>query len=74
MFGWQEWVVIGLVVLLIFGGAKKLPELARSLGKAMQEFKKAVKDVKETKDEIVDDVVNDNDDDIDNEESSKKEN
>ena len=63
MFGWQEWVVIGLVVLLIFGGAKKLPELARSLGKSMQEFKKAVKDVKETKDEIIDSVVNDNDDD-----------
>ena len=62
MFGWQEWVVIGLVVLLIFGGAKKLPELARSLGKSMQEFKKAVKDVKETKDEIVDDVMNDEDD------------
>ena len=61
MFGWQEWVVIGLVVLLIFGGAKKLPELARSLGKSMQEFKKAVKEVKDTKDEIVDDVMNDED-------------
>ena len=59
MFGWQEWVVIILVVLLIFGGAKKLPDLARSLGKSMQEFKKAVKEVKETKDEIVDDVMND---------------
>ena len=62
MFGWQEWVVIGLVVLLIFGGAKKLPELARSLGKSMQEFKKAVKEVKETKEEIVDDVMNDDED------------
>ncbi|GEM_PF-2476799 len=73
MFGWQEWVVIGLVVLLIFGGAKKLPELARSLGKAMQEFKKAVKDVKETKDDIVNDVVNDEDDGS-KEDSSKEEN
>ena len=61
MPGWQELVIIAIVVLVIFGGAKKLPELARSLGKSMQEFKKAVKDVKETKDEIVDDVMNDDD-------------
>jgi len=59
MPGWQELVIIAIVVLVIFGGAKKLPELARSLGKSMQEFKKAVKEVKETKEEIVDDVMND---------------
>ncbi len=62
MPGWQELVIIAVIVLVIFGGAKKLPELARSLGKAMQEFKKAVKDVKETKDEIVDEVVNEDED------------
>ena len=76
MFGWQEWALIILVVVLIFGGAKKLPDLARSLGKAMQEFKKAVKDVKETKDEIVDDVVNDLDEEseekVDDEEKKEK--
>ena len=59
MFGWQEWVVIILVVLLLFGGAKKLPELASSLGKALQEFKKGIKNVKETKDEIVDEIIDD---------------
>jgi sec-independent protein translocase protein TatA len=35
-----EWVVIFVVVLLLFG-AKKIPELARGLGKSMGEFKKA---------------------------------
>ena len=36
----SEWVVIFVVVLLLFG-AKKIPELARGLGKSMGEFKKA---------------------------------
>ena len=35
-----EWVIIFVVVLLLFG-AKKIPELARGLGKSMGEFKKA---------------------------------
>ena len=38
--GWPEVLLIMLVVLLLFG-ASKLPELARSLGKAASEFKKA---------------------------------
>lgn len=37
--GW-EWVIILLAVLLLFG-AKKLPELAKGLGKGIREFKKA---------------------------------
>ena len=36
----MEWIVIFVVVLLLFG-AKKIPELARGLGKSMGEFKKA---------------------------------
>lgn len=43
--GWQEVIVIALVILLLLGGSAKLPDLARSLGKAMKEFKKAIKDV-----------------------------
>jgi sec-independent protein translocase protein TatA len=38
--GGQEIMLIFLVVLLLFG-AKKLPELARGIGKSMGEFKKA---------------------------------
>jgi sec-independent protein translocase protein TatA len=38
--GGQEIVIIFLIVLLLFG-AKKLPELARGVGKSMGEFKKA---------------------------------
>lgn len=40
MIGTQELVIIFAVILLLFG-ASKLPELARSLGKASGEFKKA---------------------------------
>lgn len=49
MFGLSTWeiIVIVLAILLLFGGSAKLPELARSLGKAMKEFKKAVKDVQQ---------------------------
>jgi TatA/E family protein of Tat protein translocase len=35
-----EWFVIGLLALLLFG-PKKLPELARSLGKTLGEFRRA---------------------------------
>lgn len=38
--GAQEMILIILVVLLLFG-ASKIPELARSLGKGVAEFKKA---------------------------------
>lgn len=38
--GTQEMVIIFLIVLLLFG-AKKLPQLARGVGKSMGEFKKA---------------------------------
>lgn len=42
--GMQELIVILLILLLLFG-ASKLPELAKSLGKAIKEFKKAGKEM-----------------------------
>jgi sec-independent protein translocase protein TatA len=36
-----EWIVV-LVVLVLLFGAKKLPELARSVGKSTSEFKKGM--------------------------------
>jgi TatA/E family protein of Tat protein translocase len=40
MPGFQEWVLILLIVLILFG-AKRLPELARGLGQSVNEFRKA---------------------------------
>lgn len=44
MLGWTEIAVIVFVVLLLFG-AKKLPELARGMGKGIREFKRASSDI-----------------------------
>jgi TatA/E family protein of Tat protein translocase len=41
--GFPELIVILIIVLLVFGAAR-LPEIARSLGKAINEFKKAMKE------------------------------
>ena len=48
MFGLSpvELLVILFVVLVLFGG-KKLPELARGLGKGFKEFKKAQKEIQD---------------------------
>ena len=49
MVGPWQWIIIGLAILLLFGG-KKLPELMKGLGGGIKEFKKASKD-KETDEE-----------------------
>ena len=53
--GTPELLIILLVILLLFG-AKRLPELARGLGKGINEFKDAVdtskKEIMDAKDEI----------------------
>jgi sec-independent protein translocase protein TatA len=41
--GWQQILIVAIVILLLFGG-KKIPELMKGLGKGMKEFKDASKD------------------------------
>ncbi len=53
--GMQELIVIFAVVLIVFG-PKKLPELARSLGKGVAELKKALNGIKDQIDTEVKDV------------------
>jgi sec-independent protein translocase protein TatA len=43
--GYQELLIILLIVLILFG-ANRLPELARSLGSSVKEFKKGVNEPK----------------------------
>ena len=51
MIGGFEWLWIVLVVIVLFGG-KKIPELARGLGRGINEFKRA-------KNEITDEISSD---------------
>jgi len=41
-----EIVLVVLVIIILFGG-KKIPELARGLGKGLREFRKTTKDLKD---------------------------
>ena len=43
--GGTEWIVILIVGLLLFG--RRLPEIARSMGKSIVEFKRGIKDVRD---------------------------
>ncbi|GGW57188.1 sec-independent protein translocase protein TatA [Winogradskyella epiphytica] len=43
MIGPWQWVIIGLAILLLFGG-KKIPELMKGLGSGIKEFKDASKE------------------------------
>jgi sec-independent protein translocase protein TatA len=42
MPGPSEWVIIAIVAFVVLFGAKKIPEMARSLGRAQSEFKKGM--------------------------------
>lgn len=43
--GGPEWILIVLVIIIFFG-AKKIPEIARGFGKGIREFKDATKEIK----------------------------
>ena len=50
MPGWGELLIIMLFILIFFG-AKKIPEIARGMGKGIREFKDATKEIKNEIDE-----------------------
>ncbi len=54
--GFTEMMVIVLFVVVVFG-AKRIPELARSLGRAQYEFKKAKEAAEQGKNEILSDSM-----------------
>lgn len=59
--GTQELLVILLVALLLFGG-KRIPEIARSLGKSMGDFRRAIHEVQREVDlEMLKDSVSEDD-------------
>lgn len=45
-FGATEIILIAVVILILFGG-KKIPELARNIGKGIKEFRKSTTHLKE---------------------------
>jgi sec-independent protein translocase protein TatA len=56
--GWSELLIILIIVLVIFG-PRRLPELAEALGKSIQKFKKASREVEDEIKTTVDDVKKD---------------
>jgi TatA/E family protein of Tat protein translocase len=45
--GWQEIIIIFIIALIVFG-PRKLPELGKTIGKGLAEFKKASNELKQT--------------------------
>jgi sec-independent protein translocase protein TatA len=56
--GAQELLLI-LVIILVLFGAKRIPEIARGLGKSMSEFKKGVQSVDAELKDVMDDDSSD---------------
>ncbi|MEZ6318251.1 MAG: twin-arginine translocase TatA/TatE family subunit [Phycisphaerales bacterium] len=43
--GWQELLIIGVIMLVLFG--RRLPEVGRSLGQGIVQFKKGLRDIED---------------------------
>ena len=56
--GFQEILVIALIVLLLWGG-KKIPELMHGLGKGVKSFKEGINEVTDLKKEVEQDEKKD---------------
>ena len=67
LIGPYEWIIPAVIILFLLFGAKRLPEIARSIGRALVEFKKGTKDV-------VDEIKHNesNEDESDKDESNAK--
>ncbi|MFA6819061.1 MAG: twin-arginine translocase TatA/TatE family subunit [Bacteroidaceae bacterium] len=46
-FGFQEVLIIALIILLLFGG-KKIPELMKGLGKGVRSFKDGINSIEDS--------------------------
>ena len=52
--GWPEIALALIVAVLLFG--KRLPEIARSMGRSLTEFKKGVHEARDTEQDIADET------------------
>jgi len=57
--GWQELLIIFFIILIVFG-PRKLPEVAEAMGRSIQKFKRASREVR---DEIESNIDRPSDDD-----------
>ena len=46
-FSIWHWLIVGIVVLLLFGGGGKIPKLMRDMGMGINAFKKGLKESKD---------------------------
>lgn len=53
--GWQELLIIGGILLILFG--RRLPEVGRSLGQGIVQFKKGLRDIEEDVERGVNDTA-----------------
>jgi len=45
-------ILLILLIVIVFFGAKKIPELAQGLGKGIREFRKATRELEDTSNEL----------------------
>ena len=58
MFGPREIIIIGIIVLILFGGRGKIPSLMGDIAKGINSFKKGLKEDTEAKEEAkVDEAI-----------------
>ena len=43
----EDWLIVGVIIIILFWGGAKIPQLARSLGRSVSEFKKGVREGQE---------------------------